>query len=89
MTMPMRSFVLQANRFGYQGSEREQEYLSGETYSTYFRMLDTRLGRWFSPDPITMPWQSPYVSMDNNPISLTDPLGAQSGGDNPLSYCKR
>jgi len=52
-------------------------------YTTEFRMLDARLGRWFSPDPITHPWQSPYCSMDNNPIALTDVMGldADKGPD--------
>jgi len=43
-------------------------------------MLDVRLGRWFSPDPITHPWQSPYCSMDNNPVALVDPLGLSTNG---------
>jgi hypothetical protein len=41
-------------------------------------MLDVRLGRWFSTDPVTQPCQSPYCSMDNNPILLNDPLGDYS-----------
>jgi RHS repeat-associated protein len=48
---------------------------SGNSYTTYFRQHDTRLGRWFSVDPEFQPWQSPYTSMDNNPIMFTDPLG--------------
>jgi hypothetical protein len=31
-----------------------------------------------TPDPKVFPWQSPYVSMDCNPISLVDPWGAES-----------
>jgi len=40
-------------------------------------MLDPRLGRWLSIDPLAhkFPFQSPYVSMDNNPIFLIDPTG--------------
>ncbi|MEZ4929187.1 MAG: hypothetical protein R2777_04160 [Chitinophagales bacterium] len=34
-------------------------------------MLDTVLGRWFSTDPVFQPWQSPYNSMDDNPILCT------------------
>jgi hypothetical protein len=42
--------------------------------------LDPRLGRWFSVDPIFQPWQSPYTSMDNNPICLNDVRGLKVGG---------
>jgi len=49
---------------------------SGEnTYTTLYRQLDTQQQRWWSVDPVTQPWQSPYTAMDNNPISLNDPDG--------------
>ena len=40
-------------------------------------MLDPRIGRWFSIDPEEdeIPWQTPYCSMDNNPILVNDPEG--------------
>jgi RHS repeat-associated protein len=63
-------------RFGYQGSEKDNEVSGdGNSYTTEFRQLDPRLGRWFSVDPVFQPWQSPYTSMDNNPIGLTDKKG--------------
>ena len=63
-------------RFGYQGSEKDNEVSGdGNSYTTEFRQLDPRLGRWFSVDPVFQPWQSPYTSMDNNPINLNDPRG--------------
>jgi RHS repeat-associated protein len=63
-------------RFGYQGSEKDNEVSGdGNSYTTEFRQLDPRLGRWFSVDPVFQPWQSPYTSMDNNPINLNDPMG--------------
>jgi len=37
--------------------------------------LDARLGRWMSTDPIFQPHQSPYNSMDGNPVNLNDPSG--------------
>jgi RHS repeat-associated protein len=63
-------------RFGYQGSEKDNE-VSGEgnSYTTEFRGLDVRLGRWFSVDPIFQPYQSPYTSMDNDPINHNDVTG--------------
>ena len=63
-------------RFGYQGSEKDNEVSGdGNSYTTEFRQLDVRLGRWFSVDPVFRPELSPYVSMDNNPINLNDPMG--------------
>ncbi len=61
-------------KYGYQGSEKDNEVNSadGTSYTTEFRQLDPRLGRWFSVDPIFQPYQSPYTSMDNNPIGLND-----------------
>ena len=63
-------------RFGYQGSEKDNEFKGeGNSYTTEFRQLDTRLGRWLSLDPVIQPWQSPYCSMDNNPIFYYDRNG--------------
>ena len=63
-------------RFGYQGSEKDDETKgSGNSYTTEFRQLDTRTGRWLSIDPVIQPWQSSYCSMDGNPISKNDILG--------------
>lgn len=61
---------------GYQGSEMDNEVKgSGNSYTTEFRQLDPRLGRWLSLDPVVQPWQSPYCSMDNSPIHFNDVLG--------------
>ena len=69
-------------RFGYQGSEKDNEVSGdGNSYTTEFRQLDPRLGRWFSVDPVFQPWQSPYTSMDNNPIGLNDPSGLKVKAD--------
>jgi RHS repeat-associated protein len=65
-------------RFGYQGSERDNEACGSENaYTTHFRELDPRLGRWWAIDPeaASLAHQSPYVSMDDNPISNNDPMG--------------
>jgi RHS repeat-associated protein len=64
-------------RYGYQGSEKDNEVKTGDgdSYTTFFRMLDPRIGRWFSIDPKGTAWESPYVSMGNNPIQFNDPQG--------------
>lgn len=46
-----------------------------DSYTTYFRQLDPRVGRWFSIDPKMSAWESPYVSMGNNPMINNDVLG--------------
>jgi RHS repeat-associated protein len=72
---------LEGYRFGYQGSEKDNEFKGeGNSYTTEFRQLDPRLGRWLSVDPVIQPWQSSYCSMDDSPIIYNDPngLAAQS-----------
>jgi len=65
-------------RFGYQGSEKDNEFKGdGNSYTTEFRQLDPRLCRWLCVDPKSKetPFESPYASMNNSPISLNDVLG--------------
>lgn len=62
--------------FGFNGMESDGD-LKGEKldYTTEFRQYDPRVGRWFSPDPVVKPWESPYVGFANNPIYYSDPSG--------------
>ena len=66
-------------RYGYQGSEKDDEIanIEGAHYTTHFRELDARLNRWWSRDPksAASPWSSPYVVNGNNPIIMIDPMG--------------
>jgi RHS repeat-associated protein len=84
MSMPERITNAGAYRYGYNGMEREETWnaVVGDYYTTEFRMLDVRIGRWLSLDPLAaqFPWQSPFISMDGNPIGLNDPMGASAGG---------
>jgi hypothetical protein len=74
-----RTVSLEGYRFGYQGSEKDNEFKGeGNSYTTEFRQLDTRLGRWLSVDPVIQPWQSSYSSMDNGCIGRNDVLGKKS-----------
>ncbi|MEZ4723720.1 MAG: hypothetical protein R2863_03590 [Candidatus Kapaibacterium sp.] len=64
--------------YGYNGMEKDDELKgSGKLYSTLFREGDTENGRWWSRDPkeMSMPYQSPYILMDANPIRFIDPNG--------------
>lgn len=63
----------------YQGSEKEPE-TNGGAYSTDYRILDTRIGRWFNADPIKKHWESPYAGFANNPIYFVDPSGLDAEG---------
>jgi RHS repeat-associated protein len=56
--------------------EKDNE-ISGNcnSYTTEFRQLDVRLGRWFSRDPIERAFESDYAGFSNNPIIKVDPDG--------------
>ncbi len=78
MAMVGRNTNLSDYRFGYQGSEMDNEHKGdGNSYTTFFRQHDPRLGRWFSMDPefAAFPSKSPFMSNSNNPIIFIDPLG--------------
>ncbi len=71
-------------RYGFNGMEKDDEVKgAGNSYTTEFRQLDPRTGRWWSTDPITHPQYSPYSTFDNNPIYYSDPSGADSETDPP------
>ncbi len=65
-------------RYGFQGMEGDSEVKgAGNSYTTEYRQLDPRIGRWLSRDPLDykQPYQSPYCSMNNNPILFNDKDG--------------
>ena len=73
--MPGRNYLAgMGYRYGYQGSETEKE-INLNTYTTFYREMDTRLGRMWSVDPKTKTSESPFVMMSNNPIWFNDILG--------------
>ncbi len=65
--------------YKYQGIELNKRF-ELEVYETFYRGLDPQLGRFMQIDPLASLFasQSPYASMDNNPISNTDPDGSYS-----------
>ena len=78
MEMPGRKYNPQNYRYGFNGMEKDDDLKgSGNSYTTEYRMYDSRLGRWLSTDPAMAkyPGQSPYVAFNNNPLFFTDPLG--------------
>jgi RHS repeat-associated protein len=70
-----RTVSLEGYRFGYQGSEKDNEFKGdGNSYTTEFRQLDPRLGRWLSVDALTnyFPGIGPYVFANNMPLLAVD-----------------
>jgi len=85
MLLPNRHESSNEYRYAFNGMETDKEVTgsAGGSYTTQFRQYDPRLGRWKSIDPKAgkFPWMSPFTGMDNNPISLTDVLGLESGNN--------
>jgi hypothetical protein len=60
-------------RFGFNGQEKvNEQYGEGNAYDFGARMLDVRLGKWFSTDPLSQFIASPYLSHANSPIRFID-----------------
>ncbi|MDL2309457.1 hypothetical protein LJC68_08490 [Bacteroidales bacterium OttesenSCG-928-B11] len=71
-----------SDSFGFNGQEKDDEiYGEGSALSFEFRMYDSRLGRWFSIDPLQAkyPNLSPYAFTANNPIRFVDIGGKDFG----------
>ena len=82
MVMPGRSYSSNSYRYGFNGMEKDDELKgSGNSYDFGARMLDVRLGRWFSTDPLQKkyPDLSPYNFTANNPILFVDYDGRDFG----------
>jgi RHS repeat-associated protein len=65
------------NRFKYNGIEFDED-LGLNAYEAHYRMLDPSIGRWWQIDPkIEESYESwsPYTSMANDPVKMSDPLG--------------
>jgi RHS repeat-associated protein len=72
------SISSKAYRFGFNGMEKTNEVYGDENeYTTEFRQIDVRLGRWISIDPAfnILPNLTPYNAFCNNPIIYIDPKG--------------
>ncbi len=74
-TMAMR---VGGYKYGFNGMEKDDEIKgSGNSYDFGARMLDVRLGKFLSADPLASwaPGWSPYRYGFDNPINCTDPTG--------------
>ena len=72
MPMPDRN-VEGDYRYGYQGEFAETDKETGMP-AFELRLWDARIGRWLTVDPYSQ-YHSPYMGMDNNPITSVDPTG--------------
>ena len=67
-------------KYGFNGQEKDDE-VSGEgnSYVFIYRMHDSRLGRFFSVDPLFREycWNSPYAFAENQVIMAVDLEGAE------------
>jgi hypothetical protein len=89
-SIPGRKYITEKYRYGRNGgSEKDDEIMMGidNMYTTYYRELDTRVGRWWSLDPMANAQESPYVVNHNNSLNTADPMGdIPSKGGLSLSY---
>ncbi len=78
MEMPGQTVSSSDYRYGYQGKEKETELMGNAVaYDFGARILDARVGRWLSLDPLAEKFagESPYSAMANDPINMVDPDG--------------
>ncbi len=80
MLIPGRNQSSDSYRYGFQGQEKDDEVKGkGNSVNFSFRMHDPRVGRFFSPDPLTKkyPFYSPYQFSGNKVISHKELEGAE------------
>ncbi len=76
MLVPNRHGSSNSYRYGFQGQEKDDEIKGeGNSYDFGERLLDTRIGRWWSTDNVEKPWLSPYQFAGNDPANHIDPDG--------------
>ncbi|MEN9998794.1 MAG: hypothetical protein RI922_1784 [Bacteroidota bacterium] len=67
--------------YSFNGMEKDNEVKGeGDSYNTYYRQFDPKIGRWLSLDPLKSryPWIAPYAAFNNNPIYFIDIKGDES-----------
>ncbi len=84
MLMPERNWSTDWYRYGFQGQEKDDEIKGvGNSVNYTYRMDDTRLGRFFTIDPLNTkyPMYSPYHFSSNQPIHARELEGLESSLD--------
>ncbi|WP_299313038.1 RHS repeat-associated core domain-containing protein [uncultured Aquimarina sp.] len=75
MLLPNRHGSSSDYRYGFNGMEGDDEVKGeGNSYNTFFRRYDPRIGRWLSIDPKSkeMPFETPYSFANNMPVFGSD-----------------
>ncbi|WP_343791082.1 RHS repeat-associated core domain-containing protein, partial [Wandonia haliotis] len=71
----------ETGKYGFNGMEKDDEIKGkGNSYDFGARMYDSRVGRWFSRDPLEKkyPHVTPYIFSYNSPILFNDPDGKEA-----------
>jgi len=63
-----------AYRYGFNDQEKSSE-ITSNTNTAEFWEYDSRIGRRWNRDPLSITGLSVYATFSNNPIELSDPLG--------------
>jgi YD repeat-containing protein len=65
---------------GFNAQKRSGE-IGANAQTAMFWEYNGDIGRRANIDPVTKPWESPYVSFGDNPILMSDPLGNDADSD--------
>ena len=89
MLLPNRHGSSDKYRYGFQGSEKDDEIKGeGNSLNYKYRMHDPRVGRFFAVDPLvkSYPWNSPYAFSENKVIAFIELEGLESFYAADLTY---
>lgn len=89
MMMPDRQWYAGSDSssysFGFGGQLKDDEVSGvGNSYTAEFWQYDSRLGRRFNVDPLSLSWESPYLCYHNSPLyfnNITGLSGESPGGE--------
>lgn len=80
--LPGRNYSSDSYRFGFGGKPKDDEVFgaAGTSYDFDARILDPRVGRWMSIDPVVQryPGYSPYAYVLNSPLLYRDEGGKEN-----------
>ncbi|MFT3794327.1 DUF6443 domain-containing protein [Flavobacterium sp.] len=74
---PSNPVATSSYKYKFNGVEWQDD-LALNLFDMDMRDYDPAIGRWLGIDPVTHHGVSPYVGMDNNPVLLADPAGADA-----------